>query len=48
MKHITKIKSTKLGWKPDEVATIEIEEYCTFGEKNEVEKASKEYNYLLN
>jgi len=48
MKHISKIKSTKLGFDPDQKEQIEFEEYCDFTADLELEKASKEYNYLLN
>jgi len=48
MKHIAKVKSTKLGYKPDEVEVIEMVEYCDFDKNDQIDKASKEYNYLLN
>lgn len=48
MKLITKIKSTKLGYDPNEAEEIEIEEYCDLGQGDKYEKLIKEYNYLLN
>lgn len=49
MKHITKVKSTKLGYNPNDADEIEIVEYCDFNtDKVKNEKLIKEYNYLLN
>jgi hypothetical protein len=48
MKHITKIKSTKLGYDPNKVEEIEVEEYCNFNKRDQLDKITKEYNYLLN
>ena len=48
MKHIAKIKSTKLGYDPNKVEEIEVEEYCNFNKRDQLDKITKEYNYLLN
>ena len=37
MKYITKVKSTKMGYNPNDVDEIEIVEYCDFNtDKNKI------------